>query len=200
MKKENLYKLVNKEDQTVDRIWKKYHDTSHIRYKMTRHRFNFIISNVIGPKVLDVGCGVGLSAHLLKDKEGIEEIHGVDLQEAAIRQAKIHAPHAKFHQAFGESLPLPDNYFDTVIISETLEHVYDVEKCILEAHRVLKNGGKLIVTIPYKGKTSELHIRSCNENNVVEPIKKYFNIEKQGIFNKSFYASPKLYCVAIKLS
>ena len=45
-------------------------------------------------------------------------------------------------------LTLPDNSFDLVIHSETLEHVYDYEQALKEAERVLKPGGYQIYTVP----------------------------------------------------
>ena len=46
------------------------------------------------------------------------------------------------------SLKLPDQHFDLVIHSDTLEHVSDPLKALRECFRVLKKGGKLFFTIP----------------------------------------------------
>jgi SAM-dependent methyltransferase len=46
------------------------------------------------------------------------------------------------------SLKLPDQHFDLVVHSDTLEHVSDPLKALRECFRVLKKGGKLFYTIP----------------------------------------------------
>ena len=45
-------------------------------------------------------------------------------------------------------LTFPDNFFDLVIHSETLEHIYDYEQALREAERVLKPGGYHFYTVP----------------------------------------------------
>ena len=48
-----------------------------------------------------------------------------------------------------EAIPLPDASVDLVITQETLEHVADPFKAMLEIHRVLKVGGKLYLQVPF---------------------------------------------------
>ncbi|MCB2074254.1 MAG: class I SAM-dependent methyltransferase [Novosphingobium sp.] len=48
-----------------------------------------------------------------------------------------------------EPLPFADATFDTVILSDVLEHLRDPANCLAEIHRVLKVGGKLILNVPF---------------------------------------------------
>ncbi|MEK7499663.1 MAG: class I SAM-dependent methyltransferase [Patescibacteria group bacterium] len=48
-----------------------------------------------------------------------------------------------------QNMPLPNESFDTVLSAEVLEHVPDPEKALREIIRVLKPGGKLVITIPH---------------------------------------------------
>jgi ubiquinone/menaquinone biosynthesis C-methylase UbiE len=48
-----------------------------------------------------------------------------------------------------EKLALPDNSVDTIFSFETLEHVENEEETINEMHRVLRRGGRVILTIPF---------------------------------------------------
>ena len=47
-----------------------------------------------------------------------------------------------------ESIPFKENYFDSVICTEALEHLAEPQRCILEIYRVLKSGGYLYMTVP----------------------------------------------------
>jgi SAM-dependent methyltransferase len=51
-------------------------------------------------------------------------------------------------QSIGELLPLPGNSFDCVLLSEVIEHLPVPAVPILEARRVLRPGGRLLVTTP----------------------------------------------------
>lgn len=43
----------------------------------------------------------------------------------------------------------PDNHWDLVILSETLEHIFDFEKALTECHRIIKPGGSFIIDTPW---------------------------------------------------
>jgi SAM-dependent methyltransferase len=47
------------------------------------------------------------------------------------------------------AIPLADNSFDTVLCTQTIEHVYDHQKLLAEAFRLLKPGGYLILSGPF---------------------------------------------------
>lgn len=47
------------------------------------------------------------------------------------------------------SLPFPDASMDTVLVTEVLEHCTDPRLAMREVHRVLKSGGKVLVTSPF---------------------------------------------------
>ena len=53
-------------------------------------------------------------------------------------------------------LPLPDATFDLVLCAETIEHVQDVQLLLSEARRVLRPGGRLVLTTPAHGRLTAL--------------------------------------------
>src|SRR3989339_802639 len=46
------------------------------------------------------------------------------------------------------SLPYEDNFFDIVIAGEIIEHIFDTDLFLAEIRRVLKSGGKLLISTP----------------------------------------------------
>lgn len=48
----------------------------------------------------------------------------------------------------GETFPFPANHFDSVVLFEVLEHVFNPDRFLSEIHRVLKPGGKVLMTVP----------------------------------------------------
>ena len=59
--------------------------------------------------------------------------------------------------SIGENLPYQDNSFDCVSTFQTLEHVQNVKKCLLELVRVTKTGGGIHIRCPDYRSTYEGH-------------------------------------------
>ncbi len=76
------------------------------------------------------------------------EVVGVDISEKAINEAKKVLDNALILDVQEDNLPFPENYFDIIILTETLEHLFLPEKAIEQSKRVLKNDGFIIVTTP----------------------------------------------------
>lgn len=49
----------------------------------------------------------------------------------------------------GRTLPFPDGHFDSIVAFEVLEHVFTPDETLAELLRVLKPGGKLLVSVPF---------------------------------------------------
>jgi phosphatidylethanolamine/phosphatidyl-N-methylethanolamine N-methyltransferase len=94
-------------------------------------------------RLLIIGCGTG--ADLPHLPEGIEVL-ATDLTPAMLRQAKAHARHGiEFRVMDGMALDLPDESFDAAILHMVLEVIPDPARCLREAARVLRPGGRLAV-------------------------------------------------------
>jgi 2-polyprenyl-3-methyl-5-hydroxy-6-metoxy-1,4-benzoquinol methylase len=100
-------------------------------------------------KVLEIGCGRGgFSKYLL---ECGADLVAADFSDAAVAIAKqllSNAPHCEAIVADIQDLPFSDNSFDVVVSLETLEHVPDPDKGLVELVRVTKPGGKLVISTP----------------------------------------------------
>ena len=102
-------------------------------------------------RVLDLGCGAGDLTADLRPAAG--SIVGVDVAEAALRRARARHPDLTFLLAgIDGELPLQDNAFDVVWSSEVIEHVADTARWMSEVRRVLRPGGRLLLTTPSHGR------------------------------------------------
>jgi SAM-dependent methyltransferase len=63
--------------------------------------------------------------------------------------------HLDIEMTPGEPVPLADASIDTIISTQTLEHVYDFQLYVRECHRLLKPGGILILTVPMQWRVHE---------------------------------------------
>ena len=98
-------------------------------------------------KVLEIGIGSGLNLPFY-DKAKIDEIWGLDpseeLSEMAKQVADKESMEVKFISSGAEDIPLPDNYFDTVLVTYTMCTIPEVQRANQEIRRVLKEDGKMI--------------------------------------------------------
>jgi SAM-dependent methyltransferase len=104
-----------------------------------------------GERVLDLGCGAGRFIAALQHA-GAEAV-GVEIARAAVERARANVPGADVRLLEPDgSLPLGHGEVDVVWCSEVLEHIPDVAHALLEARRVLRGGGRLLLTVPYHGR------------------------------------------------
>ncbi len=102
-----------------------------------------------GERVLDLGCGDGKISKFLKDKTGVDVV-GVDISPIAVRKAKELGVEAVVGDAEGK-LPFNNNTFDAVFWGDNIEHLFNPELTGLEIKRVLKDGGRLVLSTPNCG-------------------------------------------------
>ena len=97
---------------------------------------------------LDFGCGDGRFLKSLKDKD-IKCLVGVDISREAVKQA-YHASGGLeiFHLTQTTPLPFPDQLFTSITLMDVLEHVAGQGALLNELHRVLRDDGTLVVTVP----------------------------------------------------
>ena len=102
-------------------------------------------------RVLDVGCGEGRFAAELA-RRGFAVV-GVDVAEEPLRRARAREPALQLRIVPAEGRwPLADASFDLVWAGETIEHVADTVGWVSEVHRVLRAGGRLLLSTPAHGR------------------------------------------------
>ena len=98
-------------------------------------------------KVLEIGIGSGLNLPFY-DKTRVDEIWGLDPSEELSEMARAVAiqegMEVNFISSGAEEIPLPDDHFDSVLITYTMCTIPEVIRANTEIRRVLKNQGKMI--------------------------------------------------------
>jgi 2-polyprenyl-3-methyl-5-hydroxy-6-metoxy-1,4-benzoquinol methylase len=106
-------------------------------------------------RALDVGCGEGVFAAELA-RAGLSVV-GVDVAAEPLRRARQRHPALDLRIVPAEgSWPLEDASFDVVWAGETIEHVADAAGWLSEVRRVLRSGGRLILSTPAHGRLAML--------------------------------------------
>ncbi|WP_369253247.1 class I SAM-dependent methyltransferase [Geodermatophilus amargosae] len=114
-----------------------------------------------GTTVLDLGCGEGRhafeayrrGAHVVAVDWGVPEVETTKRWLGAIAEAGEAPAGARYEVVRGDlrHLPFPDASVDRVMASEVLEHIPDDVAAMTEIARVLKPGGRAVVTVPRYG-------------------------------------------------
>ena len=111
-----------------------------------RSRYRFAAQFVAGQRVLDVACGSGFGLVMLIEA-GATPI-GLDYAGEPLQAIHVGSPDARLVRGDATRLPLRSASIDHVVSFETLEHVPDAHAFVLELRRVLKPGGRLVLSTP----------------------------------------------------
>jgi phosphatidylethanolamine/phosphatidyl-N-methylethanolamine N-methyltransferase len=123
-------------------IWAPHYDRV-TRFPRERQRAVALLEPRPGERLLVIGCGTGADLPFLPERL---EVLAIDLTPAMIRQAMAHArPGIEFRVMDGMALDLPDGSFDAAILHMVLEVIPDPARCLAEAARVLRVGGRLSI-------------------------------------------------------
>ncbi|MDI6701328.1 MAG: class I SAM-dependent methyltransferase [bacterium] len=99
-------------------------------------------------KILDVGCGYGYFLKCLERWLLNAEIYGIDIDEQRLTLASQRLSRTKLIRQDAHTLLFSDKYFDVVTALQLLEHLEKPEEFLMEANRILKNNGLLIIATP----------------------------------------------------
>jgi SAM-dependent methyltransferase len=141
-----------------------------------------------GDRVLDVGCGAGRFVAALRDA-GADPV-GVELAEAALARARRNVPGADLRLVAPDgSLPLGHGEVDLVWCSEVLEHVPDTVALLTELRRVLRPGGRLLVTVPDHGRFKRVLIALAHYDAHYDPLGQHVRFYTRRSLKRALHAT-----------
>jgi ubiquinone/menaquinone biosynthesis C-methylase UbiE len=115
-----------------------------------------------GNQVLDIGCGTGTMAILIKRLHPDTDVIGLDPDPKALARARRKAERARlsilFDQGFSNKLPYPDASFDQVLSSFMFHHLRPDDRAttLSEVRRVLKPAGSFHL-VDFEGSDEHVH-------------------------------------------
>jgi 2-polyprenyl-3-methyl-5-hydroxy-6-metoxy-1,4-benzoquinol methylase/uncharacterized protein YbaR (Trm112 family) len=175
-----------KDAYSSDYFAKRDPGTEHIE----RRTREYIAAQVTGKKgkILDVGCGKAWVAQLFCPA-GFEVVSmDISLRNTSKALKRFPFDHHVAIVADAFHLPFKTNTFDYIIASEIIEHVHDPKTFIQNLFSILKPGGKLIITTPYKEK---IQYSLCIHCNKPTPVHAHLHSFDETIL-KSFYKESEL--------
>lgn len=105
-----------------------------------------MIDPVTGKDVLEAGCGEGYGASLLSSHA--RSIQALDYDDYATRHIRTTYPTVPVVRGNLALLPYADSSFDVVISLQTIEHLWNQDAFVAECIRVLRPGGRLVISTP----------------------------------------------------
>jgi len=145
-------------------------------------RYQFILDYISNNDVvLDAACGSGFGSEILARKA--QKVIGIDISKEAITYArqKYNNDKIEFIKSNVYKLPFKDNYFDSAIGIETIEHVKKYDQYLNELARVTNNNGLIIITTPQKKSEVPLtpyHVHEFTFNEFKKELQKHFIIKE----------------------
>jgi SAM-dependent methyltransferase len=132
-------------ERTLPRIW-------HENYWFRRHEAGYrwavatLGASVRGVAV-EAGVGEGYGATMLA-RAGADLVLGLDLDLPTLRHLRAAHPEIAAARANLVALPLAEGTVDVVVSAQTVEHLWDQDGFVAGCARVLRPGGRLLVTTP----------------------------------------------------
>lgn len=137
------------------KVYEIYH-TKNSLIKFITNRFLKKIENSLelidakNLKGIDIGCGEGHMLNILKRKDIIHNILGIDLDEERVSTAKENFGDIEFLVQDIYNLTINDKQFDYIIATEILEHLPEPETALNIFKELGKNNSYLIVSVPHE--------------------------------------------------
>ncbi|WP_224037948.1 DVU_1556 family methyltransferase [Clostridium gelidum] len=136
-------------------------------------------------KILDVGCGMGVTVEKLKSIYNLNAF-GVDPSLKLLQLGKEKYGNHNIELGRGEELPYENSFFKGVMAECTMSLMEDYKKTIMESNRVLEDKGYFIVSDVYARRPE--YLEEVQKHNVNSCMRGLFNIDvlKEAIVSSGF--------------
>lgn len=138
----------------------------------------------VSGELLEIGCGTGRGLEILVNAS--DHYTGIDKYESLTSELQKQYPQAVFKaMVIPPFTGIADNSFDRVVSFQVIEHIKDDKAFLQEIHRVLKPGGKAIISTPNKKMTltrNPWHVREYFAPELINLCEQIFKqVEANGI-------------------
>ncbi|MBH0230731.1 methyltransferase domain-containing protein [Halobacillus yeomjeoni] len=169
----------------IDRITEAYEGNMGEDFsKKTRNRVNWIVNQVNGEKILDIGCSQGIIPIIL-GREG-KLVDAIDIAQESIDYAteQLAQEHSSVQSNinfkvsnFMTDYEIDDNY-ENILLTEVLEHISDPESFLKKIYDHLTPDGRLIVTVPFGVNDYFDHKRTYYFTTLHSHLSTFFHLEE----------------------
>lgn len=108
-------------------------------------------------KLVDIGCGAGAMTKAIKKIFPAFKVYGCDISNTAIKIAKKDPFGVEFSVNDAISTSFKNEEFDIVLIQSVLDHSSSPHKMLREVNRILRKGGRLIISGPLENEPITIH-------------------------------------------
>jgi 2-polyprenyl-3-methyl-5-hydroxy-6-metoxy-1,4-benzoquinol methylase len=142
-----------------------------------------------GRRLLDVGCGVG-TISLELQRRGFR-VSGIDFSSVGVKKARAKGIEALLCDVDASGIPFEDHSFDVIWAGDVLEHLFDPISMLEEVSRILKPGGKALISTP-NDMHSYSRLRQCKHHTVMSSELLEYMLNTSGFSRYSIGSIAKL--------
>lgn len=146
-------------------------------------------------RIIELASGLSYFLQMVKKKYPESDVWGIDF--SVVAKERMSKEESSFEESvnyiLGDALntPFKDNYFDTVVSGEFIEHLEKPQKLINEMYRICKPGGKMILSTPHLETNDPEHLWEFEPEDILKMfekcnIKAKYQILKSDISNRYY--------------
>ena len=163
--------------KTAERVSREASDN----YVFQRSRLAYVeASRMVSGRVLEIGTGTGYGAEIVAPyAERFTTIDKTRSEELGMLPANV-----EFVEAKVPPLPFADNTFDYVVSFQVIEHIPNDRAFVAEVLRVLRHGGKFIVSTPNRPMSltrNPWHVREYTAEQFASLLSSFSSVERRGV-------------------